>query len=176
VGAAKGERITEAFLAGIRENEHEPTSFCLNSLTKEFASLEKAFAGNRLVNCYGIRSCSADEFLGEFEATITKIKNDHSLNGFDMVLIDGSRLIQQLNPSVKLQQELHSATHILLNDIDTPYNHVNYQRLISDPAFVLVACDPGLRNGYAIFERNCGLEAKDTIERRGMTVVSQKVL
>jgi len=156
VGAAKGKGITEAFLSGILENENEPAVFCLNNLTKEFASLETAFASNRLVNCYGIRICSAGEFLGEFEAAATKIKKDHGLNGFDMVLIDGSRFIQQLGPSVKLQHELHSATHILLDNIDTPFNHVNYQRLIRDPAFALVACDPGLRNGYAIFERNCG--------------------
>jgi hypothetical protein len=151
VGAAKGEGVTEAFLAGIIENENKPAAFCLNSLTKEFTCLETAFEDNGLVNCYPFPICSGDEFLGELEATATKIKKDHSLNGFDMVLIDGSKLSRRVTPSAKLQQELHRATHILLNDINTPYNHVNYHQLIRDPAFVLVACDPGLRNGYAIF-------------------------
>jgi hypothetical protein len=158
VGAAKGKGITEAFLAGILENENEPAVFCLNGSTKEFASLESSFAGNRLVNCYGIRAGSTDEFLQEFEITAARIKKDHGLNGFDMVLIDGSWFAQQPGPSVELQRELSGATHILLDNIDTPFNHVSYQRLIRDPAFVLVACDPGLRNGYAIFERTRAYE------------------
>jgi hypothetical protein len=182
VGAAKGAGLTEAFLAGIIENEHNPMAFCLNSLTKEFTCLQAAFADNGLVNCYGIPIRSADEFLGKLDTTITRIKEDHVLNGFDMVLVDGSKFVEQRTPSAKLQRELHSATHILLDDITSPYNHMNYRQLVKDPAFVLVACDAGFRNGYAIFEKSetigirfnaspeidgieGGLRANKTIER-----------
>jgi hypothetical protein len=151
LGASKGEGLTEAFLAGIRENENKPATFCLNSLTKEFVYLEKAFGG--VATCYGIPICSADEFIGRLETALTKIKGDHGLNEFDMLLIDGSKLIQQLTPSAKLRQEIHSAKHILLDDINDTYNHVNYYQLTRDPAFVMVSGDPGLRNGYAIFEK-----------------------
>jgi Glycosyl transferases group 1 len=153
IGAAKGEGITEAFLAGIMEKENKPTVFCLNSLTKELICLEKAFADNGLVNCCGIPLCSAGEFVGELEIAITKIKRDHGLNGFDMVLIDGSKL-KQFTPSAKLRKELDSATHILLDDINASYNHVNYHQLVRDPVFVMIAYDPGLRSGYAIFEKS----------------------
>jgi len=152
MGAAKGEGITEAFLAGIMENENKPAAFCLNSLTEEFICLEKAFADNELLHCYGISICSGDEFVGELEIATTKIKKDHGLNGFDMVLIDGSKL-KELTPSGKLRKEFDNATHILLNDINASYNHANYNHLVRDPAFVMVACNPGLRNGYAIFEK-----------------------
>ena len=153
LGAAKGEGITEAFLSGVIENENKPTAFCISSLANEFTRLEKAFANNELVNCYGIAICSEDELVGQVQMTATKIKKDHGINGFDMVVIDGSKF-KQLIPSAQQQKELHSATHILLDDINGSYNHANYHQLVRNPDFVTVDCNPrGLRNGYAIFEK-----------------------
>jgi hypothetical protein len=127
MGAAKGEGITEAFLAGVIENESKPTAFCISSLTNEFTRLKKAFADNGRVNCYGIAICSEDELVGQLQMTATKIKKDHGLNGFDMVVVDGSKF-KQLTPSAQLRKELQSATHILLDDINGSYNHTNYHR------------------------------------------------
>jgi len=70
-----------------------------------------------------------------------------------MVLVDGSKLADQHIWSVILQQELHNATHVLFGDLTNPHTHFNYQRLLKDPTFILVASDSGLWNGYAIFEK-----------------------
>ena len=154
LGAAKGAGITEAFLTGIIENDNKPAALCINSLTKEFISLREAFASSELVNCYGVPICSPDEVLGELNSTIARAKDDHGSCIFDMVLVDGSKLSHQHIWSVLLQQELYNAPHVLLSDLTNPHNHSNYHRLLKDPVFSLVACDPGLRNGYAIFEKN----------------------
>jgi hypothetical protein len=162
MGAAKGEGITEAFLSGLIENENKPTAFCIGSLTSEFTRLQKAFANNERVNCYGIAVCSEDELVGQLQITATKIKKDHGLNGFDMVLIDGSQF-EQLTPSAQLRKELHSATHILLDDINSSYNHMNYHQLVRDPDFVTVDCNlGGLHDGYAIFE-NIEVQRRQTV-------------
>lgn len=154
MGAAKGEGITEAFLSGVIENESKPTAFCISSLTNESTRLEKAFADNGRVNCYDIAICSEDELVGQLQMTAKRIKKDHGLNGFDMVVIDGSKF-KQLTPSAQLRRELQSATHILLDDITGSYNHTNYHQLVRDPDFMIVDCNlGGLRDGYAIFEKN----------------------
>lgn len=162
MGAAKGEGITEAFLEGVIENENKPAAFCISSLKNEFTCLEKAFADNGRVNCYGIAICSEDELVGQLQMTATKIKEDHGLSGFDMVVIDGSKF-KQLTPSAQLRKELRGATHILLDDINGSYNHDNYHQLVRDPDFVTVDCNlGGLHDGYAIFEKT-GAQHRRTI-------------
>ncbi|MCK1709636.1 MULTISPECIES: glycosyltransferase [unclassified Bradyrhizobium] len=153
MGAAKGDGITEAFLSGVMENENKPTVFCISSLENELSCLEKAFADHGRVNCYGIAICSEDELVGQLQMTATQIKKDHGLNGFEVVVIDGSKF-KQLAPCAQLRKELHNATHILLDDINGSYNHMNYHQLVRDPDFVTVDCNlGGLRDGYAIFEK-----------------------
>jgi hypothetical protein len=153
MGAAKGEGVTEAFLSGVMENENKPTTFCISSSANERTRLENAFADNDRVNCYGIAIRSEDEPTEQLQMTATKIKEDYGLNRFDVVVIDGSNF-KQLRPSAQLQTELHGATHILLDDINSSYNHANYHQLVRDPDFVAVSCNlEGLRDGYAIFEK-----------------------
>jgi hypothetical protein len=156
IGGARGQGTTESFLAGIMENENASTVFWLNGLTNGFVNLDKASANNSIVRSYAIPTRSADAFNGELEATIRGIKEEHGLDRFDVVLIDGSKLRRQLTASVILQRELRSAKHVLLDNLDATYNHENYHQLAKDPSFMLVACNPGLRNGYAIFKRVLG--------------------
>ena len=153
IGAAKGEGTTEAFLAGIMENENRPAAFCVNSLTNQFICLEKALPRNGFISCYGVPICSADQSVRELEMAVAKIKRDHSLNGFDMMLIDGSKL-GQLTLGAALKKELRTATHVVLDDINGPDNRANYDQLVRDPAFVMVDCDPGFRDGYAMFKKS----------------------
>lgn len=152
MGAAKGDGITEAFLSGVMENENKPAVFCISNLESEVSCLENTFADHRRVNCYGIAICSEDELVGQLQTTATQIKKEHLLNGFEVLVIDGSKF-KQLTPGSQLAKELHNATHILLSNVSDLYNHVNYHQLVGDPDFVTVDCNPEWRNGYAIFEK-----------------------
>jgi hypothetical protein len=48
---------------------------------------------------------------------------------------------------------LHAATFILLDGTITANSYSLYKHLLGNPTYALVAQDPDLRDGYAIFER-----------------------
>ena len=79
---------------------------------------------------------------------IQEIKEQNKVNCFDLVLIDGS----QFTGSIELE-EVYGAKFILLDDILTYKNYHNWQKLIGDVNYTLVACNPQLRHGYTVFKR-----------------------
>ena len=79
---------------------------------------------------------------------IAMIKEQHGIDRFGMVLIDGS----EFTGAAELE-EVYGADFILLDDIGTFKNLANYERLSGDTDYLLVEKDEQLRNGYAVFER-----------------------
>lgn len=79
---------------------------------------------------------------------ITRIKAENNIEGFDVVLIDGS----EFTGSAELE-EVYGAKFILLDDIKTFKNYKNYHRLLSDRNYALLEQNLYVRNGYAIFKR-----------------------
>jgi hypothetical protein len=79
---------------------------------------------------------------------IARIKREHAIEHFDLVLIDGSEFtgVPELN-------EVYGARYLMLDDVMAHKNYANYQRLRADPAYRLREEDLSLRNGYAIYER-----------------------
>jgi hypothetical protein len=79
---------------------------------------------------------------------IARIKREHAIEYFDLVLIDGSEFtgVPELNA-------VYGARYLMLDDVMAHKNYANYQRLRTDPAYRLREEDLQLRNGYAIFER-----------------------
>lgn len=78
---------------------------------------------------------------------IARIKQEHNIEYFDLVLIDGSEFTASAELNV-----VYGAKLILLDDINAFKNYGNYQRLTADPSYTLVAHNPSLRNGFAVFE------------------------
>jgi hypothetical protein len=85
--------------------------------------------------------------LGASQRGIHEIKQENDIDRFGIVLIDGS----EFTGSAELD-EVHGADYLLLDDIGTFKNMANFERLSSDPAYRLMATNPTLRNGYAVFE------------------------
>lgn len=79
---------------------------------------------------------------------IEMIKQENKIDFFDMVLIDGSEFTGMAE--FKL---IYGARFILLDDTNTFKNYANYQLLLKDPYYELVAEDQELRNGFAIFKK-----------------------
>jgi hypothetical protein len=154
IGAASGEGSTEAFLAGIIENEMKPLVFCLNGATPRFASLERTFAGHGVVKCYQIASPSLPNFEEELKETIERIMRENQVSFFDAILIDSSALNCKVTVDALLAKDLYGVRFVVLDDINSLYNHEKHDRLLSDPNYVLLSANPALRNGYAIFKRN----------------------
>lgn len=85
---------------------------------------------------------------GQNRHGIREIKAENGIERFGMVLIDGS----EFSGSAELE-EVYGADLLLLDDTCTFKNFHNFQRLSADPNYRLLATNPELRNGYAVFER-----------------------
>lgn len=79
---------------------------------------------------------------------ISKIKQEHNIESFDAVLIDGSEFLGWAE-----FQATYGARFMMLDDILTFKNHRSYQTLTADTKYRLVVQDLELRHGFAIFER-----------------------
>ncbi len=79
---------------------------------------------------------------------IQKIKQEHNIDYFDLVLIDGSEFtgIAELN-------EVYGANFICLDDIETFKNYQNHHQLLADQNYKLIAQNTSVRNGYSIFKK-----------------------
>jgi hypothetical protein len=138
-------------LAGILDKNADAQIFCIGGETRQFRRLEKTFGGR--VKCYAVRSASPAEFLRSAAEIIEKVKTDNRLGVLDAVLIDGAALKDHCLIGGELQMEMCQARLVVLDNINCIYNFHNRERLLNDPDYVLVANNPGLRNGYAIFRR-----------------------
>ena len=85
---------------------------------------------------------------GVNEDGIERIKREHDIDCFDMVLIDGSEFTGKYE-----LDKVYGARFILLDDINGFKNYDNYQRLVADQTYQLIAENWKVRNGYAVFKR-----------------------
>ena len=157
LGAASGEGTTEAFRAGLLRNRENPAAFFINSSTLGFRKLARRLGGGPVVTCFQISSSASETAAAELESIVKRIKKEHRLACFDAVLIDASRLKPKISFGPGLKAELGRALVVMLDDINGPLNCQNYNELLRDPNYMLVASNPGLRNGYAIFKRNSAI-------------------
>jgi hypothetical protein len=77
---------------------------------------------------------------------IERIRAARGVDAFDAVLVDGSEFTGRAELEL-----VYGARWLLLDDTRTLKNHANCLRLIADPAYELVAANPLLRNGFAVF-------------------------
>ena len=79
---------------------------------------------------------------------VERIKDDHGITHFDMVLIDGSEFT-----GLAELEKVYGASIILLDDTNTYKCYEVRQRLLADPAYELIADNQELRNGFSAFRR-----------------------
>ncbi len=98
---------------------------------------------------------------------IEKIKADHGIETFDMVLIDGSEFTGEVEYAM-----IRGAGLILLDDTTTFKCYNVRQALLSDPMYDLIADDQVLRNGYSVFRRReVARRVGDTLPIHFFTIV-----
>lgn len=79
---------------------------------------------------------------------IRRIRAEHNIDRFDLVLIDGSEFTGAAD-----LDEVYGARIIALDDTLTFKNHENYLRLRADPAYEQLCSSRWSRNGFAVFRR-----------------------
>jgi hypothetical protein len=82
---------------------------------------------------------------------VRAMRDERQSESVDAVVIDTTGLDHALSLDV-LRDEVRSAHYVILDGINDS-NHGNFQRLIADPGYRLVACDPAVRDGYGVFQR-----------------------
>jgi hypothetical protein len=154
VGAAPRESSTRAMLAALRRTVR-PNMFGI--------AISKHRAGSRGETAFtlwhNLRSTSSNLVSEEIDQVITRIRNAHQIQQFDLVIIDGSELSLELANADALQRCLEAAHCVVLDDINHQFNHGRYARLLDDSRFALVDQDLSRRQGYAIFEHCSSAEA-----------------
>jgi glycosyltransferase involved in cell wall biosynthesis len=90
---------------------------------------------------------------------IEKIKADHGIETFDMVLIDGSEFTGRVE-----YEKVKGAKLILLDDTNTFKCYEVRQALLNDSMYDLIEDEQALRNGYSVFRR------RDTPRKVGQTL------
>lgn len=123
LGVNSREYITEALLTGIRRNANAVTTLCLP-------------AGN-----------------GEqFGSTIEIFKREKDISAFDLVLIDLSEL-RRYRAVVDGVQYCREANVVIIDDTCEISRYPGYCALVEDSQHIVVADQPGVRGGYAVYER-----------------------
>jgi hypothetical protein len=149
IGIAGGSGCTEAFVAGIRENKHGPNAFALalHGLKASWAQALLARATRRLPRSCHVRDATDNASL---QRTLETIKLENGVDCFDFVMIDGSAL-HAMAECEGLDTCLSGARLVLLDDINHRCTFRLHRRLLCDPDYTVLASNPSLRNGYAIY-------------------------
>lgn len=156
IGGALGQVATEAVLAGAQENMAKPSVFCISTRRHKFVNNRRKLS--LFINWYHVSPYDSDTFPHKLNITINKIMLENRIRIPDLLLIDGSELVGRLAGAGSLRNQLHGARFVVLEDIDRPFNQENYIALTKDSSYVLMDYNPGLRNGYAIFEKRSRVE------------------
>ena len=77
---------------------------------------------------------------------IALVRRERGVERFGAVLLDGSEFTARAELDL-----VHGARYLLLDDTSSFKNHANCLRLLGDPHYELIAANPRLRNGYAVF-------------------------
>ena len=154
IGAALREGSTEALLAGALENQNKPSVFCIGASRRRFIGGGRISPKPAVVKWYELSSSPTAPHDKELERTIIKIKKENQITCFDVLLIDGSELGDRVAGGCTVANELYGARFVFLDDINSSDNRDNYDRLLKSPMHFVLDQNPGLRNGYAIFEKD----------------------
>jgi hypothetical protein len=153
VGATLGEGTTEAFLAGALENQNNPTVFCIAGSRRRFLSSRLPADVAASSKWYRLTSGVSETVNAELQNALTTITQREHITRFDVVVIDGYGCSQLSGVDCSLGVLADGAKLILLHNINDLSSFDNYQRLLGDPEYSVMAANPGLRKGYAIFRR-----------------------
>jgi hypothetical protein len=141
----------EALLAAIAETSGKADVLCIGEPTSGFRRFEAAFAGR--IECLHLRSSAPEDGPREIDRALQEIRGARNIDAWDAVIVNGSVLGKQRTIGRQLEMLLHHARLAVFEGLAHVAVSRECERLMDDPDYLLVANDPGLRAGYAIFRR-----------------------
>jgi hypothetical protein len=153
IGCVAGKGSTEAFLAGLLENELQPAIFCLAAPGHGAPNQDTARAGPANVKWLRVDPAAAPTPPEQLAAAVKRLRDECRLEAFDAVFVDGAAFAQASDSGGFLDELLRRSRVVILDDTSVLVNFENRQRMLADADFLAVADDPGLRDGYAMFRK-----------------------
>jgi len=155
IGASRRKRTTQAVLTGVKENPNKPLLLCV--------STDESDRRGRLKPAwYSIGSSSRGTRAEALSRTIEQIRREWSVDGFDVVVIDSTEA--DLSDHQDLRHISEAAQVLCLEGIDRPQAHRTCATFLDNADYWLLEYNPGLRNGYAVFEKQQHSESLDALE------------
>jgi hypothetical protein len=153
IGAAPGKGGIEAILAGALVNRNSPLVFCINRSLGRLPRNQKRMPIKSSVKWYEVSAFQSGSLWEAVAKTIDRIKEDNGIEFFDLVLVNGSGVTRRLGADAPLLREQLGARFVILEGLNDICNCKSHNALLRNPDYFLAAHNPGLRDGYAIFEK-----------------------
>lgn len=148
IGVPRTNAVAEALLAGISDNDTMPEVCCIDRVTYRFRRFEKRFAGR--IQCHGVPSSSSGEFLASVATAVDEIEEQKQRDMWDAIVMSSAVVSGHDGHDVNAI-DLRRAGLVVLDGLDNTYSCGTFERLLNACEYRLVADNPYLRNGYAVF-------------------------
>jgi hypothetical protein len=151
IGVTHGGGHVETFAAGVSEKLSRTSIFCITNTIRRGRGL--SMPNMPFSKWYELPLHDRIQLWDGVEELVVTIKKVHHIGSFDFILIKAFGFQPQKFRRRKLLDEISQARIVVFDDTNEPFIYWLYGELLSDTKFVLIAANPSLRNGYAVFKR-----------------------
>ena len=153
IGARHGGGNTEAVITGAGNNANKPPVICLSTAGGTKRKRGAVAAQNRAAANWYTMAAKSGDAASTFREILKTVRSEHKIDGFDLVLVDGSELGTDFAWHEEIQAEVERARTVVLDDINVlPVGEI-HNRALRSPGLILVDQDPEAGDGFSIFAR-----------------------
>jgi hypothetical protein len=167
IGARHGSGNTEAVMIGAGSNASRPPVICLSkSGAGKRNRGDATFRNHAAANWYTM-AAKTEDAASTFRGILETVRRELKIDGFDLVLVDGSELGADFVWHEEIQAEVERAKTVVLDDINLlPVGEI-HNRALRSPGLTLVDQDPGAGDGFSIFARANNDVSKQPLAQTG---------
>jgi hypothetical protein len=153
IGARHGAGNTEAVITGAGGNASRPPVICLSTSGGNYRKRGGATSRNHAAANWYTMASKTGNAASTLREILETVRSEHKIDGFDLVLVDGSELGADFAWHEEIQAEVERARTVVLDDINLlPVGEI-HNRALRSPSLILVDQDPGAGEGFSIFAR-----------------------
>jgi Glycosyl transferases group 1 len=151
IGAESGRADTEAFLTGAGENAIKPKVFCIGDSHRRRSFLRRSRTVSNA--SWNVPSLDRGDLAERVGPIIERIKTDNQIETFDVLSIDSSIFFRGDQAGGLFLNLAHQATFVLLSGLNNFHIGEIHNQMMKEARFSLIAHNPGLRAGFAIYKK-----------------------
>ncbi|PZV11942.1 MAG: hypothetical protein DCF20_18470 [Pseudanabaena sp.] len=153
IGGDLSGRVSKLVLNISQKLVQNLTVFCVSESTPISTKLQRHYKNNPKLKFYQLLSTNSPDNIDisgiGIKDCVGKIKLEHKVDYFDLVIIDFSAVIADIE---LISSILVGSMFLVLDNINTLQGYKEYHYLSENPSYILESQNPRLRGGYAIFK------------------------